>query len=94
VGSNTRKVTGFSRVFGDNVDNADMVAEIVAKQCPQLNDIAFRFGIFQRIDYMLHIPVEQMHGDTKQYVQIVAYLRKNWWKSMRNPILTVKNTRT
>ena len=91
VGSNTRKVTGFSRVFGDNVDNADMVAEIVAKQCPQLSDIAFRFGIFQRIDYMLHIPVEQMHGDTKQYVQIVSYLRKNWWKSMCNPILTVKN---
>lgn len=91
VGSNTRKVTGFSRVFGDNIDNADMVAEMVAENCPQLNDIAFRFGIFQRIDYMLHIPIEQMNPKTIQYVDVVNYLRKNWWKSMRNSILTPKN---
>ena len=40
---------------------------------------------------MLHIPIDQMHAETKQYVEIVAYLRKNWWKGMCNPILTVKN---
>lgn len=91
VGSNTRKVTGFSRVFGDNVDNADMVARIVEKNCPELAETAFRFGIFQRIDYMLHIPIEQMHQGTTQYVQIVTYLRRNWLKSMVNPILTAKN---
>ncbi len=91
VGSNTRKITGFSRVFGDNVDNADMVAQIVEKTCPELKDVAFRFGVFQRLDYMLHIPIEQMGADTVQYVRIVEYLRKNWWKSMRNPVLTVKN---
>lgn len=90
-GSNTRKTAGFSRVFGDNVDNADMVARMVEENCPELKAVAFRFGIFQRIDYMLHIPVEQMNHDTVQYVQIVDYLRKNWWKSMGNPILTVKN---
>lgn len=90
-GSNTRKVTGFSRVFGDNVDNADMVAKLVAETCPELNPVAFRFGIFQRIDYMLHIPIEQMHANTPQYVEIMRYLRRNWWKGMTNPILTGKN---
>ena len=91
VGSNTRKAVGFSRVFGDNVDNADMVAQIVENTCPELIDVAFRFGIFQRLDYMLHIPIEQMGSDSVQYVRIVKYLRKNWWKSMKNSILTPKN---
>lgn len=91
IGSNTRKKTGFSRVFGDNVDNADMVAQIVEERCPELRDVAFRFGIFQRLDYLLHIPIEQMTEDTLQYKEIVAYLRKNWLRSVRNPILTGKN---
>jgi len=91
MGSNTRKKTGFSRVFGDNVDNADMVAGIVEERCPELKDVAFRFGIFQRLDYLLHIPIELMNDNTVQYKEIVAYMRKNWYKSMRNPILTAKN---
>ena len=91
VGSNTRKVSGFSRVFGDNVENADMVMQMVEERCPELKDVAFRFGIFQRLDYMLHIPIEMMSAETVQYVQIVKELRKNWWRSMKNPILTGKN---
>ena len=91
VGSNTRKIKGFSRVFGDNVDNADMVMKIVEESCPELIPVAFRFGIFQRIDYMLHIPIEQMNKETEQYVEIVRYLRKNWCRSMGNKVLTVKN---
>ncbi|MCM1303363.1 MAG: glycosyltransferase [Lachnospiraceae bacterium] len=93
VGSNSRKADRetFSRVYADNIDNADMVCMIVRDKYPQLQDIAFRFGIFQRIDYMLHIPISQMRKDNDRYLNVVRYLRKNWWRSMRNPILSGKN---
>ena len=91
-GSNTRKVTGFSRVFADNIDNADMVYDMVREMGDEeLLSIAFRFGIFQRIDYMLHIPIEEMRKDNAFYQKTVRYLRKKWWESMKNRVLTKKN---
>ena len=107
LGSNSRKEdkNDFSRVFGDNVDNADMILSIVRENYPEdkeLNKIAFRFNVFQRLDYMLHIPVSMMDRPADpilsrqvyvydQYRQIVKWLRKNWGRSMTNPILTAKN---
>ena len=93
VGSNSRKADRkeFSRVFADCVENADMVAEIVARNYPELADTAFRFGIFQRLEYMLHIPIAQMTGGNAMYRGIVSYLRKNWLRSVTNKILTGKN---
>lgn len=89
--SNTRSKTGFSRVFADNIDNADMVYGMVEKDYPHLLEIAFRFGVFQRLDYMLHIPVQQMTKENLFYRRVSAYLRKNWWRGMKNPYLTLKN---
>ena len=65
IGSNSRKQNkeDFSRVFADSVDNADMVAGIVEREFEDLKKVAFRFGIFQRLDYLLHIPVSQMTKD-------------------------------
>ena len=93
IGSNSRKEDKetFSRVYADNIDNADMVSRLVKERYPELEDIAFRFGIFQRIDYMLHIPISQMTKDNEFYRRVVKYLRKNWAKSMKNPILLKKN---
>ena len=93
VGSNSRKESRehFSRVYADCVDNADMVAELVSKKYPELTDVSFRFGIFQRIEYMLHIPIKEMTGDNEMYRSIVKYLRRHWWEAMRNPVLTGKN---
>jgi hypothetical protein len=93
VGSNSRKAEkeNFSRVFGDCVDNADLAAKIVEKDYPALEGTAFRFSIFQRLEYLLHIPIGQMTKDNKQYRKIVRYMRKNWARAMRNPILTKKN---
>lgn len=93
MGSNSRKVEreAFSRVYADCVENADIVADIVGRDYPELKDIAFRFGIFQRLEYMLHIPISQMRADNGAYRKIVSYLRKNWLQSMRNPVLTGKN---
>lgn len=93
LGSNSRKENreNFSRVYADSVDNAGLAAEIVRREYPGLEAVAFRFGIFQRLEYMLHIPIVQMNRKNEMYRDIVMYLRRNWLKSMKNPLLTGKN---
>ncbi len=93
IGSNSRKADReeFSRVFGDCVENADVVGRIVEKDYPVLEKVALRFGVFQRLEYMLHIPISQMSGSNAQYVSVVKWLRKNWLRGMVNPHLTLKN---
>lgn len=93
IGSNSRKADRetFSRVYGDSVENADMVTELVKREYPKLEETAFRFGVFQRLEYLLHIPISQMRSDNVRYREVVAYLRKNWLKALGNPILTGKN---
>ena len=92
-GSNSRKKdkNEFSRVYADSVENADEVSRHVEKNFPELKEVAFRFGVFQRLEYLLHIPILQMRRDNEFYLQVVSYLRKNWWKAMKNPVLTRKN---
>lgn len=91
-GSNTRVVdkNAFSRVYGDNVDNAEMVLTIVEKQYPDLKNTAMRFGFYQRLDYLLHIPIGRMTKDEKQYREIVKYLRGNIGNILGNRELTKK----
>lgn len=91
-GSNTRTGSDmkFSRVYGDNVDNADMVGEIVRKHYPELTKTAMRFGLYQRLDYMLHIPIGEMKKDNGQYCDIVRYLKKSRGEICRNADLTKK----
>ena len=93
IGSNSRRAdrNDFSRVYADCVENADLAMEIVRRDYPELEETAFRFGVFQRLEYLLHIPIGQMTGENKMYREIVAFLRKNWLKSMKNRILTGKN---
>ncbi len=93
IGSNTRKKNenDFSRVFGDCVDNADMVTEMVARSFPALQDVAMRFGLFQRKEYLLHIPIAQMTKDNAQYRAICKYIKKHWTKMLANKYLTKKD---
>ena len=51
----------------DIVDNANVAQEIVDKQYPHLREVCIRFGLFQRLDYMLHIPVMQMNSNNEFY---------------------------
>ena len=93
IGSNSRKKdkNDFSRVFSDNVENADMGMELVKEHYPELVSVAFRFGCFQRLDYLLHIPIGQMTKDNVMYKNVVSVLRHNIIKMLRNPNLTGKN---
>ena len=93
IGSNTRKKNknDFSRVYGDNVDNADMVLEMVKKYYPELEAVAMRFGLYQRLDYLLHIPIERMRRDHVQYCDICKYIRKHVPEICKSAYLTGKN---
>ena len=103
IGSNSRKESSdqFSRVYADNVENTYLAQQIVKERYPgdkELEKIAFRFAAFQRIDYLLHIPIRMMDnkgsaagGQGSSYPDIVKWIRKNWGRAMVNPILTAKN---
>ena len=93
IGSNSRKKdkNDFSRVFMDIVDNADFVTELVKEKYPSLLTVALRFGFYQRLDYLLHIPVGQMTKANEFYGNVVGYLRKNIGKMLGNKYLTGKN---
>lgn len=104
MGSNSRKKDKeqFSRVFADSVVNADAVRSMVEQELlskgekadksdVELGKIAFRFWVFQRLEYMLHIPISQMNRNNVFYGNVVRGLRQNWLKGLVNPYLTVKN---
>ena len=93
VGSNSRKEdkNDFSRVFVDIVNNADMVTELVKQHYPNLEKVAMRFGLYQRLDYLLHIPISQMTKDNEFYQKVVLYLRKSIANVISNSYLTGKN---
>lgn len=93
MGSNSRKKDReqFSRVFADCVTNADMVLSAIDPGDRELQRIAFRFGVFQRLEYLLHIPISQMTEDNEFYRQVVKRLRRGWLQGMLNPYLTGKN---
>lgn len=92
-GSNTRTrdEEEFPQVFTDIVRNADRVYEIVEKEYPQLLPEAMRFGLFQRLDYMLHIPVSRMTKDNDFYVEVKTYLGKHRKDVIGSAYLTRKN---
>lgn len=93
IGSNTRKKdkNDFSRVFMDIVEHADEAHKIIIKKYPELQNESIRFGLFQRLDYMLHIPIGQMNGKNKFYLEVKKYLRSHLKDTFLNSFLTKKN---
>ena len=93
MGSNTRRKDKreFSRGFVDIVDNADFIEELVGKTYPALQKEAVRFGLFQRLDYLLHIPVAMMTRTDAFYRNVKRYLRAHVKDTVTNPYLTRKN---
>ena len=92
-GSNTRtrNEDEFPQVFTDIVRNADRVYEIVEKEYPALLPEAMRFGLFQRLDYMLHIPISLMNKENEFYCQVKKYLKKHRKDVRHSACLTRKN---
>ena len=91
--STTRRKTqdSFSRVFLDIVDNADKVQRLVDRNYPKLHTCVVRFNLYQRLDYLLHVPISQMSGENEFYCSVVKYLRRHVCDTVANPYLTGKN---
>lgn len=96
TGSNTRKKNDqkdyFPPVFTDIVRNSDVAYRLVQNDFPELKEVAVRFCLFQRLDYLLHIPIGRMTGDNAFYnKEVVAFLRKHFGDILSNKYLTGKN---
>ncbi|MFA6847845.1 MAG: glycosyltransferase family 2 protein, partial [Lachnospiraceae bacterium] len=52
---------------------------------------ARRFGLYQRMDYMLHVPIADMNADNDFYDSVCRYLKAHYADTLRNPGLTFKN---
>lgn len=93
IGSNTRKKdkNDFSRVFMDIVENADYAQQVVEDVYPQLKTESIRFGLYQRLDYMLHIPVGRMGNSDLFYVNVKKWLRSHLKDTLSNPLLTKRD---
>ncbi len=91
--STTRKASenSFSRVYMDNIENADKTQVIVDENYPALHSYAVRFNLFQRLDYMLHVPIPQMNGKNEFYKDVKKYLRRHVLNTIFNRYLTNKN---
>ena len=91
--STTRKHSdeSFSRVFMDIVDNADRIQKLVDELYPALHLYALRFNLYQRLDYMLHVPIVQMNRNNEFYESVKKYLRRHIGSTIANPYLTSKN---
>ena len=92
----TKSADSFSRVFADMVANADTIEALVKKQYPRLTAEAKRFALYQRLEYLLHIPITMMkRTDTStapsSYRAIVSYLRRNLPHTLTNPHLSGKD---
>jgi glycosyltransferase involved in cell wall biosynthesis len=93
-GSNSRRRDEdkdyFPSVFTDIVRNADVALDIVKKTYPNLTEIARRFGYYQRLDYLLHIPVSKMTKDNGFYRDVVKNIRTNIFDIISNKYLSTK----
>lgn len=96
-GSLTRKrkkdKNRFPQTFTDGVKNADLAVRIVRRDFPRLTTEAERFAIYQRLEYLLHIPVGLMTPDNAFYNEVVRYIREHLTEGLRNPYLAARDKR-
>ena len=95
-GSNSRKKKDqkdyFPPVFTDIVRNSDVARGLVKKNFPELKEVAMRFCLIQRLDYLLHIPISKMNRKNKYYKDnVVGFLRRHFDDIKTNKYLTKKN---
>lgn len=83
----------FPPVFRDIVINADRALLFVEENFPDLREAALRFCLYQRLDYLLHIPVSKMTGNDKFYSDVVRYVRKSFFEIISNKYLSFKDKR-
>ena len=91
-GSNQR--SGFKpQLYEAVIDNSDMAFSMMEKDFPGLRAETERFYYFQRLDYLLHIPVQQMTRTNTYCQKVLRQIRKGRADWQKNPFLTEKEKR-
>ena len=77
AGSLTRRrdIEHFSTVYISIVKAADYIEQELAPLYPELSVPAKRFALYERLDYLLHVPIDDMNGSNEFYQDVMAYLR-------------------
>lgn len=78
-GSQTRRARAgqFSRVYIAIVEAADYVEKELVPLYPSLKQPARHFGLFERLDYLLHVPISDMKKENAFYAQVCRYLKEH-----------------
>ena len=92
-GSATRRADAshFSRAYIDIIRHADAVEREVVPIYPALQREAVRFGLYERLDYLLHVPIEDMNPQNSFYADVCRYLKDHFKEMLQSPWLTGKN---
>lgn len=90
LGSLTRRrnVNQFSRAYIAIIEASDYVERELVPRYPKLEVAARRFGLYERLDYLLHVPIPDMNRKNEFYMSVVGYLRANSTAIRENPYLS------
>lgn len=80
-------------MYNAMIANSDTAYALMEKEFPMYALEAKRFWLYQRLDYMLHIPVSLMKKDNEVCRDIIRDLKKNRKAIRKNPYLTKKEKR-
>ncbi len=80
-------------MYNAMIVNSDTAYALMEKEFPAYESEAKRFWLYQRLDYMLHIPVSMMKKDNEVCCNIIKDLKKNRKEIRSNPHLTKKEKR-
>lgn len=91
-GSNSRNK--FGEVFYNSmIENSDRAFRMMEESYPELREEGVRFWYFQRLDYMLHIPVAYMKKSNTVCWNIIRDLKNGRKQIKNNAFLTQKEKR-
>lgn len=91
-GSNQR--SGFRPLLYDAIiENSDYAYELMKERYQSCRKETERFRYFQRLMYLLHIPVENMTNDNKTYLKVIKEVREGKKEWRANQFLLPKEKR-
>ena len=79
------------KFYSDMMQNAFIALRVSREKFPFQIERAERFVYVQALDFMLHIPVEEMNKKNAFYMRILRYLRSEEQKIMKNRYLSAKD---
>lgn len=91
-GSNSRNK--FNRVYYDAmILNSNKAYRIMEEKYDMYREEAERFCFFQRLDYLLHIPVSAMNKENEMYHIVIKDIKKGRRMIKKNQFLSAKEKR-